>query len=87
MAPTILRSAELWQAHGGNVRLRKRVTVAVMTGFGRRVAMNASDGTDHGHGSVLWLLGEFAQNRLGACSPSAVFPGHRTAPIGVGTTG
>ncbi|HVU93024.1 MAG TPA: DUF1501 domain-containing protein [Jatrophihabitans sp.] len=36
---------------------RKRVTVAVMTEFGRRVAMNDSGGTDHGHGSVLWLLG------------------------------
>jgi uncharacterized protein (DUF1501 family) len=36
---------------------RSRVTVAVMTEFGRRVAMNASGGTDHGHGSVLWLIG------------------------------
>ncbi|GAB2481856.1 DUF1501 domain-containing protein [Jatrophihabitans fulvus] len=36
---------------------RKRVTVAVMTEFGRRVAMNDSGGTDHGHGSVMWLLG------------------------------
>ena len=36
---------------------RKRVTVVVMTEFGRRVAMNGSGGTDHGHGSVMWLLG------------------------------
>jgi uncharacterized protein (DUF1501 family) len=36
---------------------RKRVTVAVMTEFGRRVEMNDSGGTDHGHGSVLWVLG------------------------------
>lgn len=36
---------------------RKRVTVAVVTEFGRRVEMNASGGTDHGHGSVVWLLG------------------------------
>ncbi len=36
---------------------RKRVTVAVVTEFGRRVQMNASGGTDHGHGSVAWLLG------------------------------
>jgi uncharacterized protein (DUF1501 family) len=36
---------------------RRRVTVAVMTEFGRRVAMNDSGGTDHGHGSVMWLLG------------------------------
>lgn len=36
---------------------RKRVTVVVQTEFGRRVEMNASGGTDHGHGSLMWLLG------------------------------
>jgi uncharacterized protein (DUF1501 family) len=36
---------------------RSRVTVVLMTEFGRRVAMNASGGTDHGHGGVMWLLG------------------------------
>jgi len=36
---------------------RSRVTIAVMTEFGRRVGQNASGGTDHGHGSVMWLLG------------------------------
>lgn len=36
---------------------RSRVTVVVMSEFGRRVRMNASGGTDHGHGSVMWLLG------------------------------
>jgi uncharacterized protein (DUF1501 family) len=36
---------------------RQRVTVAVMTEFGRRIEMNDSGGTDHGHGSVMWLLG------------------------------
>jgi uncharacterized protein (DUF1501 family) len=36
---------------------RSRVTVLVMTEFGRRVEMNASGGTDHGHGSVMWALG------------------------------
>jgi uncharacterized protein (DUF1501 family) len=35
---------------------RSRVTVVVMTEFGRRVQMNANGGTDHGHGSVMWLL-------------------------------
>ncbi|CAN5549936.1 DUF1501 domain-containing protein [soil metagenome] len=40
----------------GPVR-RKRVTVIVVTEFGRRVAMNDNAGTDHGHGSVMWLLG------------------------------
>jgi uncharacterized protein (DUF1501 family) len=49
----------------GPVR-RKRVTVVVQTEFGRRVAMNASGGCDHGHGSLMWLLG-------GGLSGSGVF--------------
>ncbi|MDT4933188.1 MAG: hypothetical protein QOK11_1080 [Pseudonocardiales bacterium] len=36
---------------------RSRVTIVVMTEFGRRVAMNDSGGADHGHGSLMWLLG------------------------------
>ncbi|HEV7203879.1 MAG TPA: DUF1501 domain-containing protein [Jatrophihabitans sp.] len=36
---------------------RSRVTVAVMTEFGRRVYMNDSAGADHGHGGLIWLLG------------------------------
>ena len=34
-----------------------RVTVVVMTEFGRRVAENASLGTDHGHGGVMMIMG------------------------------
>lgn len=34
-----------------------RVTIVVMTEFGRRVAENASLGTDHGRGSVMFVLG------------------------------
>ena len=49
----------------GPVR-RKRVTVVVQTEFGRRIEMNASGGTDHGHGSLMWLLG-------GGLSASSVF--------------
>ncbi len=33
------------------------VTVVTMTEFGRRVAENASLGTDHGHGSVMFAMG------------------------------
>jgi uncharacterized protein (DUF1501 family) len=34
-----------------------RVTVVVMTEFGRRVAENGSAGTDHGHGGAMFVLG------------------------------
>jgi uncharacterized protein (DUF1501 family) len=34
-----------------------RLTVVVMTEFGRRVQENASLGTDHGHGSLMLLVG------------------------------
>lgn len=36
---------------------RSRLTVVVMTEFGRRVKENASLGTDHGHGGVMMLMG------------------------------
>jgi uncharacterized protein (DUF1501 family) len=35
----------------------KTVTVATMTEFGRRVGSNGDGGTDHGHSSVILLLG------------------------------
>ena len=35
----------------------KRLTVVVMTEFGRRLKANESGGTDHGHGSVMMVLG------------------------------
>ena len=37
--------------------LAAKVTVAVMTEFGRRVDQNGSGGTDHGTGQVMWVLG------------------------------
>lgn len=33
------------------------IALVVMTEFGRRVAQNGTGGTDHGHGSCMWLLG------------------------------
>ena len=36
---------------------RDRVTVVVMSEFGRRVEVNTGGGTDHGHGNVMLLLG------------------------------
>ena len=34
-----------------------RVTLVVMTEFGRRVAENGSGGTDHGHGGTMFVMG------------------------------
>jgi uncharacterized protein (DUF1501 family) len=34
-----------------------RLSIVVMSEFGRRVQENGGLGTDHGHGSVMWLLG------------------------------
>lgn len=36
----------------------RKVTVVVMSEFGRRLKENASRGTDHGHGGVMFALGE-----------------------------
>ena len=38
--------------------LGDRVTVVTMTEFGRRVAQNEDDGTDHGHAAPMMLFGE-----------------------------
>ncbi|HMN41080.1 MAG TPA: DUF1501 domain-containing protein [Phycisphaerales bacterium] len=35
----------------------RNVTIVVMSEFGRRVAQNASLGTDHGHGNVMLVIG------------------------------
>ena len=35
----------------------EQTTVVVMTEFGRRVMENAAFGTDHGRGSVMWVMG------------------------------
>ncbi len=45
--------------------LLDRVTVVVMSEFGRRVEENASGGTDHGHGNMMLVMG-------GAVAPTLV---------------
>lgn len=47
--------AAFWADLGG---LRTDVVLMTMTEFGRTVAENGSGGTDHGHGSCLFLLGD-----------------------------
>ncbi len=36
----------------------QNITIICMTEFGRRVTDNASNGTDHGHGSVMYAIGK-----------------------------
>ncbi len=36
----------------------KNVTIVTMSEFGRRVIENASDGTDHGHGNCMFVIGD-----------------------------
>ncbi|MBK8139120.1 MAG: DUF1501 domain-containing protein [Chloroflexi bacterium] len=40
------------------------VTVVTMSEFGRRVTENASEGTDHGHGNVMFMLGGGATSQV-----------------------
>ena len=37
--------------------LYNKTTIIVMSEFGRTVKENGNNGTDHGHGNVMWLLG------------------------------
>lgn len=41
----------------GNANYMGRVTVVVMSEFGRRLKENGNRGTDHGHGNVMMVLG------------------------------
>ncbi|MDW8394961.1 MAG: DUF1501 domain-containing protein [Anaerolineae bacterium] len=42
----------------GSTDHNSRVTTVVMSEFGRRLRENESGGTDHGHGSVMFVLGK-----------------------------
>ena len=42
----------------------QRVTVVTMSEFGRRVTENASQGTDHGHGNAMFIMGGAASGQV-----------------------
>ncbi len=42
---------------GGDDNPAQRLTVVVMSEFGRRLRENAARGTDHGHGNVMFVMG------------------------------
>lgn len=51
-------SAGLYAFYNDMAEFHSRLTVVVLSEFGRRLGRNASNGTDHGHGGVMMLLGE-----------------------------
>ncbi len=58
--------------------LFKDSTIVIMSEFGRTAAQNVNNGTDHGHGNVMWLLGgDIAggkvYGRWGGLSPNALY--------------
>lgn len=64
---------------------RDRVVVLTMTEFGRTVAQNGSGGTDHGHGSCLFVLGDRVDGgrvwgEVPALDPDALYDG-RDLPV------
>jgi len=71
-----------WTDLGG---WRSDVAVLTMTEFGRTVRENGSGGTDHGHGSCLFLLGEKVRGgrvhgHLESLAPDALYEG-RDLPV------
>ncbi|MEM7348350.1 MAG: DUF1501 domain-containing protein [Chloroflexota bacterium] len=52
---TLARGLNAFYADLGN--RMQNISVVVMSEFGRRVDENGSQGTDHGHGSVMFLMG------------------------------
>lgn len=74
--------AALWRDLGSH---HDEVTVMTMTEFGRTVKENGSGGTDHGHGSCLFLLGNKVaggkvHGHLPSLDPDALFEG-RDLPV------
>jgi uncharacterized protein (DUF1501 family) len=69
--------ADLAQGLGS---LMRTTTIVVMSEFGRTAAQNINNGTDHGHGNVMFLLGGNipggkVYGRWGGLSQSALYEG------------
>ena len=60
--------------------LGANVTLVTMTEFGRRVQANASGGTDHGHGSVMMIMG----NAVNGGKIYGTWPGLDAASLNLG---
>ena len=58
--PSLLRqlSQSLVAFHNHLDVIQRRATVVVMSEFGRRLKANESQGTDHGHGGMMMVMGE-----------------------------
>ena len=54
---------------GGAANHTQRLTVLVQSEFGRRFAENSDDGTDHGHGNLMMVLGGNANGGLHGAWP------------------
>ena len=70
---------DLSTAAQGN--LMQRVSVIVVSEFGRRVLENADGGTDHGYGNVITVLG----GTVNGAHVYGTFPGLATAQLYEGT--
>ncbi len=59
---TLARGLEAFQTDlescAGSTDYNSKVTTTVISEFGRRLKENANAGTDHGHGSVMFVLGK-----------------------------
>lgn len=56
--------------------LMRHTTIVVMSEFGRRVEENSAGGTDHGHGNVMFVIGEGVRGRRVYSHWPGVAPSH-----------
>jgi uncharacterized protein (DUF1501 family) len=59
-------------------QMTKKLTIVVMTEFGRRLRENANRGTDHGHGGLMMVIGEDLKGSLEGGKIHGQWPGIKT---------